>query len=85
MFLGPHRTCVAPRAGCVDILGRRSNVPSVAEEIAGMARDGEARYTRDDGNTVGRDGPRKDVNVLGIVRCCSRTSRFGGFTVLRMF
>jgi len=64
VFLGPHRICVAPRAGCAEILGRRSSVSADAWE----AVEGEHLNATDEGNTVGRDGPRKDVKALLYIR-----------------
>ncbi len=68
MLRGPQRICVAPNAGCDEIFGRRSRVPSTpaCEDVTGkMARDGLKEA--EDGNIIGREGPRKDVNVLGRV------------------
>ena len=66
MFLGPHLTCIAANAGCVDIFGTRSRAPSVLDAVAFVAGR-EGLKVAEDGNMVGRRGPRKDVNVLGKV------------------
>lgn len=69
MFLGPQRICVAPRAGCAEILGRRSRVSTEAVVVVEGEETAEDLILKVEGNTVGREGPRKDVNVLIRVRC----------------
>lgn len=59
MFRGPHRTCVAPSAGCVEILGSKSRAASLVPATEGVERDGR----KADGKIVGRRGVR-EVNVL---------------------
>jgi hypothetical protein len=69
VFRGPHRTCVALRAGCVEIFDRRSSGASAkapVEAVDGeIARDG----LQEDGRAVGRRGVR-DVNVLQLISLC---------------
>lgn len=57
MFLGPQRNCVVLKAGCVEILGRRSR--GAASE--GITTDVEGLNA--EGNNVGRRGVI-EVNVL---------------------
>lgn len=66
MFRGPHRTCVAPNAGCVEILGTRSNAASA--EAPADAVDGEIGRDdlSEDVKSMGRRGA-SDVNVLQLI------------------
>lgn len=43
----------------------RTSPEGEAEFIEGVERARKGRKVTDDGKTVGLDGPRKDVNVLG--------------------
>jgi hypothetical protein len=66
VFRGPHRTWVELKAGCAEILGRRSRV--VAEETPVDTAEGEASRggLDEDGKIVGRRGARA-VNVLKLI------------------
>lgn len=59
--------------GCVEILGSRSRISPVLEEVAvaadGLSREVEGVKSVDRGRTVGREGPRSDANVLGRISC----------------
>ena len=59
VFRGPHLTCVAPSAGCAEILGSKSiadSVPAARGEVARFGRNAN-------GKIVGRRGVR-EVKVL---------------------
>ena len=66
MFRGPHLTWIELKAGCEEILGRRSSV--FVEETPVDTADGEGpRGSMDeDGKTVGRRGASA-VNVLRLI------------------
>jgi hypothetical protein len=67
VFLGPQRTWIAPNAGCVEIFGRRSSTSPIADGVvSGVSKAADGLNAADWGNMVGRDGPRSEVNVLGV-------------------
>jgi hypothetical protein len=57
---------VPPNAGCVDIFGRRSKTPSetLVVTVEGVETAIYGLKAKEDGNTVGLEGPRRDVKVL---------------------
>ena len=63
MSRGPQRICVGSKAGCVDILERRSRASVLV--VGGVETASDGLNEGNDGRTVGREGPRRDVNVLG--------------------
>jgi hypothetical protein len=74
VFRGPHRICVAAKAGCVEIFGRRSSgaseVISVNPEDGEILKDGLDK----DGKAIGRRGA-SDVNVLKLISFLSVQTR----------
>jgi hypothetical protein len=62
VFLGPHLICVAPSAGCAEILGRRSRAVSLAVDGAEGIIDGRNNEEESDGLSG-----VNDVKVLWLV------------------
>ena len=62
MFLGPHRTCVEPNAGCNEIFGSRSMGP-IAGDVEVDVGVEVAMLGRKEWDMVGRRGVI-DVKVL---------------------
>lgn len=68
MSRGPQRTCMPANPGCVEIFGSKSRTSLVIEDALvadGFKREADGVKSAERGNTVGREGPRRDVNVLG--------------------